>query len=180
MSRFQIPQALVPASFGTNLISRTSFSGSTSAIFDSVFTSTTYDSYMIIIEDVAAVTGTDDLLFQFRYGTTTQASGYYGTCGVLARASTTWGNLGSVNAASLTIVVDIGGVTTSPSATTLFINQVGDSSQRASIRGTTFNGSNADVSVYAGVSDTAQTFTGFRISAGSNINGTVAIYGIGK
>jgi hypothetical protein len=179
MSRFQIPQALVPASFGTNLISRTSFSGSTSAIFDSVFTST-YDSYMIIIEDVAAVTGADDLLFQFRYGTTTQASGYYGTCGVLARGSTTWGNLGSVNAASLTIVVDIGGVTTGQSATTLFINQVGDSSQRASIRGTSFNGSNADVSVIAGVSDTPQTFTGFRISAGSNINGTVAIYGIGK
>jgi hypothetical protein len=166
---------------GLTLINRTSFSGATSVVIDSVF-NTTYDTYMIVIEDVQTVIdSTHDLLFQFRYGSTTRNSSYYGTCGTLARGTTTtWTNQGAVNAASLTIVKDIGLSGAGPSAVTLFVNQVGQSSERASIRGQSFNGKDADVSVIAGVSDLPETYTGFVLSSTQNINGNVATYGLRK
>ena len=169
-----------PASTGAlTLITRSAFSGSTSVTVDSVF-NTTYDTYCIIVEDCQAVTGADDLLFQFRFGSTTRNTGYYGSCGTLARSSTTWGNAGSVNAASLTVVVDIGGSGGGLSAVTLWVNQVGQSTQRGSIRGSSFNGANFDPSVIGGGCDSAETFTGFVLSAASNITGTVAVYGVAK
>ena len=66
------------ASSGLVKISRSSFSGVAGTNIDSVFSST-YKTYLVIIEDIFAVTNTDDLLFQFRYGSTTETNAnYYG------------------------------------------------------------------------------------------------------
>jgi hypothetical protein len=167
------------AAAGTTLISRSAFSGSTTAIFDSVFTST-YDSYMIIIEDVIAVTGTDDLLFQFRVGSTTKNASYYGSSGLLAQGINTWTNFTSANASSVTIAVDMGTTTNIRTSCQIFVNNVGQTSERASFRGQSFNGSNANMQIFAAGNDAADTYTGFVISAGSNITGTAAIYGMRK
>jgi hypothetical protein len=167
------------AASALTLINRSTFSGSTSVTVDSVFSST-YDTYCVVIEDCTAASVNDDLLFQFRFGATTRNTAYYGTCGSLARGSTTWNNAGSVNASSLTIVVDLGTTNSGFSASTLWVNQVGQSSERGSIRGTSFNGANYDASIIGGGCDSAETFTGFVLSCASNIAGTVAIYGMAK
>ena len=171
-----------PASTGAlTLINRTGFTGSTSVTVDSVFTST-YETYCIILEDcIAASSGTADLLFQFRYGSTTRNTGYYGSCGVLPRGSSTWTNYGSVNASSLSVAIDIGVAGGGITCATWWLNQVGSgSSQRGSIRGQSYNGANFDPSVIGAGCDTAENFTGFVLSSSDNITGTVAIYGVAK
>ena len=167
------------AQSGLTLISRASVSAQTTLTFDSVFSSS-YDTYLIIIEDMFAATGTDDLLFQFRYGSTTRNTAYYGSSGYLARGTTTWGNNSVTNGSSITLVTDIGASNAGLSNGFLWVNQVGQSSQRGSIKGEFFNGAAFDLTVVAGATDSAETFTGFILSCASNITGTVAVYGLAK
>lgn len=168
-----------PASAGAlTLITRSAFSGSTSVTVDSVFNST-YDTYMIVIEDCYAATGSDNVLFQFRYGSTTRNTAYYGACGTYERTNA-WQGSGTVNGSSLVIIRQVGSSNSGLSASTLYVNQVGQSTQRGSIRGNSFNGNNYDLAVIGGGCDSAETFTGFVISAASALTGTLAVYGIAK
>ena len=133
-----------------------------------------------LIEDVIAVTNTDDLLFQLRFGASTKSSAYYGCSGLLAQSVNTWTNFTSANASSVTIAVDMGTTTNIRTSCTIFVNNVGQTSERASFRGQSFNGSNANMQIFSAGNDASETYTGFVISAGSNITGTAAIYGMRK
>jgi len=163
------------AASGLTLIARTPFSGATSAAFDNVFTST-YRQYMVIIEKISATTSTDDLLLQLRYaGPTTQASGYFGSLNRStwnAALSTTF----SANSASMTIALATGGATEEGSAT-IYFSKVGNSSEFGSFYGQIQTNVDESTGTFGGRA-AARTYTGFILSAGSNIAGTVAIYGL--
>ena len=60
---------------GFTLINRSTFSNVASHTVDSVFTSS-YKSYRIIIEHIYS-SAANDILFKFRYGSTTQSASYY-------------------------------------------------------------------------------------------------------
>jgi hypothetical protein len=83
----------------------TSFSNVAFQLFDSVFTST-YRSYLVVINEMAAGTSTDDLILQFRYGgNTTQAANYFGSCITAAYNSASVANTGT-NSATQALIDD--------------------------------------------------------------------------
>lgn len=160
------------------LIARTTFSGVTSQAFDSVFTST-YKSYMVIIEGINGTSDGADLQLQMRQGSTTITSGYYGASWSSTYASGTQA-IGNNNDTFFTMTPGSGS-SGAPVSATIFFNRVGTSAQQASIRGTAMNISAVVQSSFGGVSsNTSATYTGFLLKneSANNIEGTVAIYGL--
>ena len=166
-----------PASGAVTLVARTTFSGVASQAFDSVFTST-YKSYMVIIENFVGSTAGDDLQLQFRYGTTTRTSGYNATSwttyiGATQQFSNNGDSFMTINVGS--------GSSGAPVTATLWFNKVGQTAERPTVRGQTFNTDNTTNNSFGGSNtDTGNTYTGFLLKAegGGNIAGTVAIYGL--
>jgi hypothetical protein len=166
------------ASSGLNLVSRVTFSGVSSQIFDSVFTST-YGSYVVVLENIGAGTTTDDLQIQFRYGTTTLTSGYYG-------------NTQSVDFNGTTVTTGVNNLSAFPialnsssssyaSGFTMNVYQVGTGTVAPCFDGSGYDRNIAAQVRFAGEAFSGQTFTGFLLkSSSSNITGTVAIYGRSK
>lgn len=162
---------------GMTLISRSSFSNVASQTFDNVFDSTVYRAYQIVIEGVAAATQTDDLWFQFRYGTTTQATGYYGTTYGYPYNSSTLQIVGMNNANQLTINQDCGSLSY-PTSATLTVTLGGNNNVISVVGGSYAPAPAVGQTVQAGCS-TPQNYTGFLLkSSSTNIDGTVAIYGL--
>ena len=163
-------------SSGMTLIARTAFSNVAGQAFDNVFTST-YKQYMVIIESISAATSSDDLLLQLRYaGPTTQASGYYGSLNFStwnAALTTTF----SANTTSMTIAASTG-VSTEPSTATMYFSLVGNSNQLGCFYGQIMTGVNESQGTFGGRASTSRTYTGFILSAATNITGTVSIYGL--
>jgi hypothetical protein len=166
-----------PASGAVTLVARTTFSGVTSQAFDSVFTST-YKSYMVIIENFVGTTAGDDLQIQFRYGSTTKTSNYYSTSWTTYIGATQ--QFSNNNDSFITANVGSGS-TGSPVTGTLWFNKVGQTTEKPTVRGQTFNTDNTTNNMFgASNSDSANNYTGFLLKAegGGNIAGTVAIYGL--
>lgn len=158
-------------------IARTTFSGVTSQAFDSVFTST-YKSYMVIIENFVGSTAGDDLQLQFRYGTTTKTTNYYSTSWTTYIGATQ--QFGNNNDSFMTINVGSGS-SGNPVTGTLWFNKVGQTTEKPTVRGQTFNTDNTTNNQFGGSnSDSANNYNGFLLKAegGGNIAGTVAIYGL--
>lgn len=170
-----------PSSGALTLIQRSSFSGvaNTGTTFDGVFTST-YNSYLIMIETIYAATASDDFEFQLRYaGPTTQNLQYLGSGSKLTSAGTvSW--IDNYDEAQFKLG-DETGDSGFPGGGQIFINGVGDSSARATWRGQFLGGQNAVNYYFAGNQYNAQTYTGILFkSSSSNITGTIAIYGMAK
>jgi hypothetical protein len=164
------------AAGGMTLIARTSFSNVASQAFDDVFT-TTYKTYMVVIEEIYAATFADDLLLQFRYaGPTTQTS-YYAGMSYLTNA-TNFTFVGSSGTTEATLSIAAGN-SSEPSVGTIYFNRVGSgTSQYGQFYGqvTTVN---PYVSFFGGYTSQQRNYTGFLFkSASSNVTGTVAIYGL--
>jgi len=165
------------AASGMTFISRTSFSAVASQTFDSVFSST-YDTYLVVIERILGTTGSDDLQLQLRYGSTTQAAAYYGSTTTFT-SSTVYQQ--SSNAAQFTMASLISKAGQTGSAA-FYVNGVGNTSEQASIYG---NGTEAETPggayIFGCWAGTAQTYTGFLLkpSAGT-MTGEVSIYGLAK
>jgi hypothetical protein len=165
------------ASSGLVLISRTTFSSVASQAFDNVFTST-YKAYKVVIENVSAATGTDDLQMQFRYaGPTTQTTNYFGPRFYQTYTGSVTG--ANMNGATEQTLINQIGSGAEPTTGTLDFYQVGNSSVRPYAY--------AQMQcAYEGVFDfgyvwnsTARIYTGFLLkSSSSNISGTVAVYGL--
>jgi hypothetical protein len=166
------------SSGAVTLIARTTFSGVTSQIFDSIFTST-YKSYMVIVEGVNGTSDGADLQIQMRQGSTTITSGYYGASWSSSYNSATQA-IGNSNDSFFTITPGSGS-SGAPVSATIFFNRVGTSAMQCSIRGTAMNISAVQQSAFGGVSsNTSATYTGFLLKneSANNIEGTVAIYGL--
>jgi hypothetical protein len=170
--------ATAGGSSGMTLIARTSFSNVASQAFDSVF-NTTYSNYLVVIDQIYAATGDDDLHLQMRYaGPTTQTATYYGSAAQWSVAGTP-STIASNNAAQWTISGQTGSSGTFGSGH-IFFNVVGDASKAPVIRGQ-FTDKDANQLVFGGNQDTARVYTGFLLkSSSTNITGIVSIYGLAK
>ncbi len=165
-----------PTTGALKLIARTSFSNVASQAFDDVFT-TTYKTYMVVIEEIYAATFADDLLLQFRYaGPTTQTSYYAGMSYLTNAANFTFVGSSGTTEATLSIAA---GNSSEPSVGTIYFNRVGSgTSQYGQFYGqvTTVN---PYVSFFGGYTSQQRNYTGFLLkSASTNVTGTVAIYGL--
>jgi hypothetical protein len=153
---------------GMTLVKRSTFTGvaTTGTTFDGVFTST-YGSYLVIIESFDAATLADDAQLQLRSGAVTKANNYFN--GSFINGS------GSVSFTAL-----------NNSSTSLF-----QLSTDGYVFGHLFfQGSNVQGQITSQLNSVFSTINGFvdsygpdgflLKSASSNINGTVAVYGLAK
>jgi hypothetical protein len=164
-----------PAAGAVSLVARTSFSAVASQAFNSVFTST-YKTYLVVIEKLWTTSGGNDLQLLFRYGSTSVTSGYYASSFNVAAGSTQ--AISNNNDSILTLGAD-SGTSSAWTTSTLYFNNVGTSAEQPFVRGFSITG-NKTANFGGYNSQTAQTINGFLLQAegGSNITGTVAIYGM--
>jgi hypothetical protein len=166
-------------SSGLTLITRTSFSNMAGQSFDSVFTST-YLTYLIVINDLSAATPADDLHFQFRYGSTTSStSTYYGS---LISVDTNAATVATASSGTPQFTISRGsGSTARPLSASIYVNRVGTgSSLDQSIYGT-YVDNGGEQGFFGGLNVDNQNMTGFRLkSASTNISGSVSIFGVAK
>jgi hypothetical protein len=163
---------------GLTLISTTSFSNVASQLFDNVFNST-YSTYVAVINNISAVTTSDDLQMQLRYaGPTTQTASYYGSSSAVPFSGSTVVT-GTNNQAQWTISLNTGSSST-PGAGEFYFANVGNSSLVPSVRGQYID-SDANQMTFGGQINVSRIYTGFLLkSSSTNITGSVSIYGLAK
>jgi hypothetical protein len=162
------------------LIKRATFSGvaTTGTTFDSIFTST-YKVYMVVIERLEAVTGSDDPQFQLLYSGTTFTGNYRGASvqfpytGTLTPYSSQTGSTTQVSMGQAS------GNSGFDLKATLYFGNVGNSSQYAHWWGNGVVGDEFSPVYMGGDTLVNQTFTGLLFkSSSTNVTGTVAVYGL--
>jgi hypothetical protein len=158
-------------------ISRVAFSGVASQAFDGTITST-YNSYLIIIEDLGCSTTSANLNFNLRIGSSTyNAGGYQGP-------SIHWTNTGTQSTISnngnttFDCAPDIGGTTYSGSGYIFLQNKSGRPNwQGCYVENTHKQG----FAIFGGAQTTSDAYDGFIISGSAgNITGAITIYGMAK
>ena len=165
------------ATSGLTLITRNSFSSVASVAIDSIFSSTYY-SYMVVIESIYAATAADDLHLQMRYGSTTQTANYQGACATMGISSVTLTSPQSGTTSEFTLGASSGS-SSYPNAYTLYFNRVGQSSQNPRFHGTGINAEVGQAHWLGGYTTLSQTYTGILLkSSSSNITGVVSVYGM--
>jgi hypothetical protein len=163
------------AASGMTLIARTSFSAVASQAFDSVFSST-YKSYLVVIESLGSVSQ-NALQMQMRYSGTTQATNYYGNSIYSRVNTTTVTNNNSNNTAEMTLLLSSGSLAV-PGTGYFYISSVGTSSLPADFNGAYNDPQGGYGGFFNGNSNTSRTYTGFLLKCASNMTGTVSIYGL--
>lgn len=166
---------------GLTLITRQSFSNvaGTGTTFDGIFTST-YKTYLVIIENIAGVTFSDDLQMQFRYaGPTTQAAAYYGSSIYTDYSTATVANLGTSNGAQATLSTAIGTSGAGDSTGHIWVQDVGNSSYQPRYQGSVVCQDSSTINYFGGFTNTARVYTGLLFkSSSTNVTGTIAVYGL--
>jgi hypothetical protein len=169
-----------PPASGLTLITRQSFSNVAGINFTNVFTST-YSSYLILIENMYAATGSDDAIFQFLYSTSTvQSADYYGgSVYNLYNTSTATG--AGINGLTGFRMNEYLGVSGDGSGMTVNVSKVGNASELPIVWGNGVSAGNGSTWNFGGYTATSRTYTGFRLlSSSTNISGAAAIYGLAK
>ena len=154
----------------------TSFSNvaGTGTTFDGVFTST-YTTYLIVIEKIFAATAADDLLFNLRYAGPSTQTLFYGSALRNSYDSSTYSTTLS-NATDLILHPQIGNSATTATTSYLTVQNAG-STNYPLISG--FSGSldNSTLFINNGLAGNSRDYTGFLLkSSSSNVTGTVAVY----
>lgn len=166
-----------PSSGALTLITRNSFSNVSSVAIDSIFSSTYY-SYLVVIESIYAATAADDLHLQMRYGSTTQTANYQGACATMGISSVTLTSPQSGTTSEFNLGANSGS-STYPNAYTLYFNRVGQSSQNPRFHGTGINAEAGASHWIGGYTTLSQTYTGILLkSSSTNITGVVSVYGL--
>jgi hypothetical protein len=166
---------------GLTLVQRSSFTSvaDTGSTFDNVFT-TTYKSYVVVLENIFAASSGDDLQIQGRYtGPNTQAATYYGySTGIDAGGNNQ--STASSNTAQLTLSDFNGSSAVAPISGQVFFHNVGNGSQTFGVVGQLVSISAGVGYTVFGINSTARNaYIGFLLkSASSNITGTVSVYGL--
>jgi len=162
------------------LISRTTPAAANTLAFDTVFSST-YSAYFITLENVLISTSGATLSVNMRYGSTTNTVAAWNGLVYGARA----GNptfVSNAVASSTTFLLsrNVGDSGVGPSGGILNINNVGAAGLKPNVISAVYNNFNAEMrNGGAGLNSTAQTWTGFILSASAgNISGTFGIYGM--
>ncbi len=167
--------AWAAAPSGLTFIKTATFSNvaDTGTTFDGVF-STTYDSYMIVLENCTAATGTDDPTFKFRYSGTTETSSNY----FYSRSYQPWNAsptyAGSASDTKFVLEHEMGNLNG-----TLFVNNMGN--QRPNLYGNMVNYLYQYFLTFGGNLYQQRAYTGFLwASNSSNVSGTITVYGMAK
>lgn len=168
-----------PSSGALTLISRTTWSSASSHIVDNVFTST-YTSYLIVIEDWISSGFANLPQIQLRYGSTTEASGYYGSSIGTTFNSGTLVFEGTDNAAAF----DFWRYSGEAFGTfiTAHIERVGTgSSKDAAMTGHGIVNTNAEQYKFGMRTTVERNYTGFLLKqSGGTSSGVVTVYGLAK
>jgi hypothetical protein len=176
-----VPAWATASSGALTLITRQSFSNvaGTGTTFDGIFTST-YKTYLVVIENISGVTFSDDLQMQFRYaGPTTQAASYYGSSIYTDYSTTTVANLQTNNAAQATLNSAIGTGGAGDSTGYIWVQDVGNSSYIPRYQGSVVCQDSNIINYFGGITNTARVYTGLLFkSSSTNVTGTVAVYGL--
>jgi hypothetical protein len=163
------------ASSGLTFIARTTFSAVASQSFDAVFSST-YKSYLVVIESLGSVSQ-NALQMQMRYSGTTQTATYYGNSIYSRVNTTTVTNNPSSNTAEMTLLLSSGSLST-PSRGYFYISGVGNASENADWNGMLMEGQAGYSGSFNANAGVPRTYTGFLLKCASNMTGTVSIYGL--
>jgi hypothetical protein len=156
-------------------INRTSFSNVASQIFDNVFTST-YASYLVVIENLYGATGTSYVSWQWRFGGTTRTAAC-NSAGYGLTAAGAGNNLFGAGVSECLITNKIG-TSALPCAGMLTVHGVGVSGIPI-YSGTIWSSYDAVHRDVGGNCETSATYDGFLIrSSSGNVYGTIAIYGL--
>lgn len=166
-----------PTSGGTALITRNTFSNVANVTLDNIFTST-YKTYMVVIENIRAATATDNLQMQFRYGASTQTANYQGVAGNTGYNSNTVNGDQAGTTSEMTLSLDAGSAAY-PHRAVLYFNSVGQTSERPMFHGTGVSGERGAAYWYGGWNTSAETYHGLLFKSGStNITGVISVYGL--
>ena len=151
------------------------FSNVANVDIDSAFT-TTYTNYKVIFQNLYAATATDDLHLQWRFGATTQATGYYGTS---TASSSTAVITQTANAAQLTLAAYLGSSTQYSNFDVTMMGMGVAAESLPFITGQGYAVNDTQGFVFAGTTNNTEQWTGFRLkSSSTNITGKVLIYGM--
>ena len=162
------------------LISRTTPAAANTLAFDTVFSST-YSAYFITLENVLISTAGATLLFNVRYGSTTNTDpSWFGSIGGAAYNDNAWIGVAVGSTTTFLISPGVGSSPGLPSGGVLNVTGVGVSGKYPQVTSTIINGYQGVMrSGGATLHSAAQTWTGFILSASAgNISGTFGIYGM--
>jgi hypothetical protein len=172
-----VPSWATPAAGGDfKFITRQTFSAQATCDIDTVFSST-YNTYLIVVETCFSSIDDMDLQIQFRYaGPTTETAGYYGR---ILSVQGTYTTVATSNAASGGLLHKIR--TTAGQATNgaFYVNQVAGGAPM--IHGTGHCGGTVTPNLSSNWQITSRNYTGFRLFASSgNLTADVCVYGLAK
>jgi hypothetical protein len=168
------------ATSGLTFIQRSTFSGvaNTGTTFDGIFSST-YSSYIVIIENFYAGTSTDDMLMKIRIGAT-DGPGTYSGCSIITVGSSTTITAVNTTGAGPYILADQSGTSTEPTRGQLDFPLMGVSGSQM-CTGQFSNANAGRFFNFNGTNYAQNAYTGLQFSSSSsNIAGTISVYGLAK
>lgn len=172
-----------PVSGAMTLISRTTYSSAATITIDGCFTST-YSSYVVVMENIGCVNATDSMRIKFRdSGGNLTAATYYGNALTTQHYNTTVTSTPSSGLTYLTLTTGgMGGQSTGTYGRAWYqIQGVGNQSEMPVIFGNHYTTNNTQNNLFGGSYATSATVTGFQIlSSSTNVAGTIAIYGLSE
>jgi hypothetical protein len=173
------PEWVTPAAGGgaLTLISRQSFSVVATGSFEGVLSST-YDSYLIIIEKVFSSSSNTTIQLRYLYSTNTeQASGYYGNQIRISSVLTT-NNGDNVN--QIDIADKNSSNTNQAGRHTLWLNMVNNQGS-PQINSTGMSGDTFTPQIMGYLNTTSRSYTGLKFfMSGGDMTATIAVYGVAK
>lgn len=171
------------AASGMTLINRTIYSSAATLTVDGCFTGT-YSSYVVVMENIGCVNATDSMRIKFRdSGGNLTAATYYGNALTTQHYNTT---VTSTPSSGLTYLQLTTGGMGGQGATTYGrawyqFQGVGNGNENSVMFGNHYTTNNTQNNLFGGSYTTSATVTGFQIlSSGTNVAGTIAIYGLSE
>ena len=166
-----------PAGGAYKLLSRTTFSNVATQDFTDVFSST-YDAYVLVIEDFFTATANNAFLLQFRTSGGVQNTGYYGNTYRLVYNGSSFTFQTTTNASALTLF-PLSGISSYPGSGVVNFFQVGTDNVFPVVYGQYLEDASATLQTGFGYNG-GGIITGFRLSSTTNISGTVILLGVNK
>jgi hypothetical protein len=155
------------------LITSTSFTNATTVTVDNVFSST-YKRYLVSSQIAGGTT--DQIYWQFRYGSTTQAASYYSAANIASYTGSS-GILGISNGSQMRLQGNRG----TSCAQNVWVDLVGNTSEKGTILFQCWGSDQGEAFSGAGYVNSAQTYTGFVLSnsaGAANMTGSLRVYGV--
>lgn len=161
---------------GMTLIKRATVTGAanTGTSFDSVFSST-YSTYCVIIENLG--TQANNLQMQIKNSAGAYTSTYYGNSAYVLYNGSAFSFINTNNASAYNIM----GAGATNARATIWLNGVGNTSERATYSGNGHEGYNNRFYVFGGELGVSDTWTGLLfLHSSGNITITASVYGLAK